>query len=172
MRWFSRPEPRWRPESRAALPALLVLLFACNNKDEEVVYDQWNATDDSVDVAVGAAVGDALTVDLHSSTGAVVVGSATVDPGSGPVGTEHTITVIVADDYANVVDRASVRTASPDRGEDEYDLEADSADEGIYVLTLVSVGDEGEQRTDTLTFRLWDIEGDDDGEGDTADATE
>lgn len=173
MRWFSRPGPRWRPEIRAALPALLALsLLACNNKDEEVVYEQWNATDDTLDVAVGAALGDPVSIDLHSSTGAVVVGTATVDPGSGPVGTEHTLTVIVADEYANIVDRASVRTASGDRGEDEYDLVADSAAEGYFVLELVSVGEEGEQRTDTLTFRLWDIEGDDDGEGDTSDASE
>ena len=49
-----------------------------------------------------------------------------------------------------------MRTDSGDRGEDEYDLEADSADEGLFQIVLVSVGDEGESREDTFTIRVWE----------------
>ena len=92
-----------------------------------------------------------------SSTGQVEVGLARVDPGGGPIGTNHDFVVEVYDEYQDVVDRASVRLKSPGRGEDEYDLEQDSADEGVYLVTLESEGAEGEQREDLLTFRLWTI---------------
>lgn len=109
---------------------------------------------------------DAVTIDLHSTTGEVVIGSATVSPGGGPVGTTHDVVVVIADDYEEKVDRVSVRVDSGDRGEDEYDLERDSADEGYYKLSMVSVGDEGEVRDDTFTIKVWDE--DDDSDGDTA----
>jgi len=63
--------------------------------------------------------------------------------------------IIVFDDYQDQVDRVSVRTSSPGRGEDEYDLIQDSADEGYYKLTITSAGEPDETRDDTLTFRLW-----------------
>jgi hypothetical protein len=85
------------------------------------------------------------------------VGLARVDPGGGPIGTSHEIVIEVFDAYQDVVDRASVRTSSPGRGEDEYDLDQDSADEGVYLITLESEGDLDELREDTLTFRLWTI---------------
>jgi hypothetical protein len=56
------------------------------------------------------------------------------------------------------VDRVSIRTRSPGRGEDEYDLIQDSADEGYYKLTITSAGTADEQREDTLTVRLWQAE--------------
>src|SRR4030095_1122403 len=102
---------------------------------------------------------------LYSSTALVTVGSAKVDPGGGPIGTEHDIVVIVEDAYENVVDRVSVRTDAAERGEDEYDLDPDSADEGFYKLTLVSVGEPDEIRTDTFTIRLWDEDDDEDSGG-------
>lgn len=151
---------------------LSVLLFGCD-PDEEVTYEQFNAPDDALSVEVGAASElDESSIELHSSTGAVVVGTATVDPGGGPSGTVHTVTVEVYDDYQHIVDRASVRTDSGDRGVDEYDMTGDSADEGYYVLELTSVAGDGETRTDTLTIRLWDVEGDDDADGQTTDTAE
>lgn len=130
---------------------------ACN-KDEGIQYDQYNATDDRLSVEVGVPdVLDPIETPLMSSTGQVEVGLARVNPGGGPIGTNHEIVIEVYDAYQDVVDRASVRIKSPGRGEDEYDLEQDSADEGVYLVTLESEGSEGEEREDTLTFRLWTI---------------
>lgn len=135
---------------------MAALLFACTG-DQEAAYEQFNAPDDALSIEVGVAeLLDPVTIDLWSNTGEVVVGAATVDPGGGPGGTIHNIVVEVFDDYEDVVDRASVRTDSGDRGEDEYDLTRDYADEGIYKLEIQSVADDGEVRTDTLTIRLWD----------------
>jgi hypothetical protein len=148
----------------------LAILPGCK-KDEEVTYAQFNGDEDTLSVEVGAKKAlPALSIELHSTTGEVIVGTAEVDPGGGPIGTEHAVVVIVADDYENVVDRVSIRTDSGDRGEDEFDLDVDSADEGYYKTTLVSVGEEGEIRTDTLTVRLWDIEDDEDGDTTTTDS--
>jgi hypothetical protein len=63
--------------------------------------------------------------------------------------------VDVLPDYASGVGRVSVRTSSGERGEDEYDLVADSTGEGIWLFQLTSQGEGGEARTDTFTFRLW-----------------
>ena len=152
--------------------ALLGLVAASGcNKKEEVNYTQFNADDDTLEIDVGAVKTEpARTILLYSTTREVTVGSAEVDPGGGPIGTEHEIVVIVEDAYENIVDRVSVRTESPERGEDEYDLEPDSADEGFYKTTLVSVGEPDEVRIDTLTFRLWDEDDDEDSGGvDTGD---
>ncbi len=142
---------------RASFAVLgLAGLTACNG-DAESEWLQWNATDDFVEIEVG--IDDVLPeveVPLRSSTGEVEVGVARVDPAGGPIGTLHAVVVIVYDDYADVVDRASVRTDSGSRGEDEYDLERDSAEEGVYKLTVESDGVPPEVRSDTFTFRLWD----------------
>lgn len=163
---------RW---AELKLPVFVVLgslaLGACD-EDDETSYVQFNADDDALSIDVGAAeLGEPTTIDLHSTTGEVVIGTASVDPSAGPIGTEHTLIVQISDNYENLVDRVSVRTDSGDRGEDEYDFISDSADEGLYKRILVSVGAEGEQRTDTLTIRVWDVEDDDDGDAgtDTAD---
>jgi hypothetical protein len=135
---------------------LLAVLLACTESDE-VTYAQFNAETDQISIQVGSGeVLDATSVSLFSTTGTVEIGTATADPGGGPIGTEHTLTVEVYDDWENDVSRVSVRTDSGDRGEDEYDLEADSADEGLFQIVLVSVGDEGESREDTFTIRVWE----------------
>ena len=135
---------------------LLAVLLACTESDE-VTYAQFNAETDQISIQVGSGdVLDATSVPLYSTTGTVEIGTATADPGGGPIGTEHTLTVEVYDDWENDVSRVSVRTDSGDRGEDEYDLEADSADEGLFQIVLVSVGDEGESREDTFTIRVWE----------------
>ncbi len=92
---------------------------------------------------------------LHSSTGEVEIGAATVSPGGGPIGTLHTVIVEVYDEYASDIARASLRTSSGERGDDEYDLDADSTGEGIWKIEIQSVGEGDEVREDTLTFRLW-----------------
>jgi hypothetical protein len=135
---------------------LFAVLLACTESDE-VTYAQFNAETDQISIQVGSGeVLDATSVSLFSTTGTVEIGTATADPGGGPIGTEHTLTVEVYDDWENDVSRVSVRTDSGDRGEDEYDLEADSADEGLFQIVLVSVGDEGESREDTFTIRVWE----------------
>ena len=150
-----------RHNSSRAAPwvTVTVLAIAACKKDDEIVYDQYNAEDDALSIEVGVEeLLPAVSIDLHSSTGEIVVGTADVDPGGGPIGTEHTITVVIADDYENAIDRVTVRTDTSERGEDEYDLDPDSADEGLYQVTLVSVGTEDEVRTDTFTVRLWEAE--------------
>jgi hypothetical protein len=138
--------------------SLLVLsTFACN-KEAGVQYDQYNATNDTLSIQVGTEdVLDPIEIPLMSSTGQVEVGLARVDPGGGPIGTRHDFVVEVYDEFQDVVDRASVRLKAPRRGEDEYDLEQDSADEGVYLITLESEGGADEEREDTLTFRLWTV---------------
>lgn len=152
----------------ALLGMWLVLLLGCK-KEAGPSYTQFNGTDDSLTIEVGVEdLLDPVQIELTSSTGEVVVGTTTVDPGGGPAGTEHAIVVIIDDLYEHIVDRVSVRLDSGDRGEDEFELQQDSADEGVWKLTLVSVADEGELRQDTLTVRCWDEEEDDDKAADTA----
>ena len=45
-----------------------------------------------------------------SSTGQVIVGSTTVNPSGGPIGTTHVLTVEVLDDWEDQVPRVTVRT--------------------------------------------------------------
>jgi hypothetical protein len=146
---------------------VLVLVAASGcNKDDEPTYTQFNEEDENLEIDVGAAKKEpAVSIVLYSSSGLVTVGTAKVDPGGGPIGTEHVIVVEVENAYENVVDRVSVRTESAERGEDEYDMDPDSADEGFYKLTLVSVGEPDEVRTDTFTIRLWDEDDDEDSGG-------
>lgn len=139
------------------LIALTVL--GCNQDDVE--YDPINAPDDVVMIDVGVDVLPAVTVELHSSTGQVVIGEATVDPGGGPGGTEHQVYVTLYDDYVGLVDHASVETSSEGRGERSFDMDADSAEEGLFKLVIVSVANEDESRTDSFTIQLWELIEDD-----------
>ncbi len=140
------------------LSLIVVAALAACQTDDDVAYEQFNAPDDKLEIQVGVDEElDPLLIVLYSNTGEVAVGEAEVSPGGGPSGTIHEIVVRVADEFEEVVDRATVRTASGSRGEDEYDLEADFADEGFYKLELQSVADAAEVRTDTLTIRLWDL---------------
>ncbi|NOY24584.1 MAG: hypothetical protein GXP62_01805 [Oligoflexia bacterium] len=144
------------------MPTLLLLaaFLACSNSTE-VTYTQFNGTDDTVTIKVGVAeLLDPVSADLTSTTGEVIVGHFDVDPGGGPIGTEHAIVVEVYDAYQQIVDRVSVRLDSGARGEDEFELEQDSADEGVWKLSIVSAGDTNEVRDDTLNVRCWDQDGD------------
>jgi len=145
---------------------VLALVVACTTEDA-ATYTQYNAADNSVEVDVGSETRTVLAEDgvtelpevasvaLTSSTGAVQVGLGGVTPSAGPIGTLHTVSVTLDDAYAADVDRVAVLTKSGDRGSDEYDLERDSAGEGYWLFELESVGEEGEVRTDTFSFRLY-----------------
>ena len=149
--------------------ALVLGLAACTPA-EEITYAQYNAEDNVVDIEVGVETRMVLAEDgvtevpetvetvLTSSTGAVEIGLATVSPSAGPIGTTHTVSVVVADEFAGDIDRVTVLTDSGDRGDDDYALDRDSAGEGYWLLELESQGDEGEVRTDTLTIRLYQEE--------------
>lgn len=148
--------------------AALVLLAGCS-EETETEYVQYNGDGDAVQVEVGvptryvtddegSEVAEVVATVLRSSTGAVEIGTGTVDPSAGPIGSVHRVVVQVYDDYATDVDRVAVRTESGERGEDVYELERDSAGEGWWVYELESVGEDGEERTDTFTFLLYEAE--------------
>lgn len=146
---------RTRPVSFVVLAALV---SGCDTTDE-VTWTQYNAEDNAVTIEVGAAdVLPAVSSTLTSNTGSVELGTATVDPGGGPINTtEYGISVLIASDYSDDIGRVTVVTDSGSRGTDEYDLVKDTTGEGIWVASpaLQAIGDEGETRSDTLTFRLW-----------------
>lgn len=134
---------------------LLALLWGCTTEDE-TSWVQFNASDNTMDVVVGAVEEmDPVETVLTSTTGETQVGNAMVDPGGGPVGTVHQVRVDVLEDYQGMVDRASVRADAGERGVDEFDLIRDSAGPGLWIGEIQSVGVPGEVRTDTLTIRLW-----------------
>lgn len=142
-------------------PVLCLLgLLACE-EDPTTTYAQYNATDNSLTVTVGSSCEPAPCADafaeLTSSSGEVDIGDATVSPGGGPIGTVHLVKVVVDDAYESEVDEAHVRIDSGEtRGTDEYELLPDSADEGLWTLEVTSVGEFGDQREDTFTFRLYE----------------
>jgi hypothetical protein len=158
---------------RAGLPNVLLPLLALGlvgcNKDE-ITWVAFNAPDQTLEVDVlpeGSPVGDPVSIDLLSNLGQTKVGTATVDPGSGPVGTEHVLTVLVLEDYQDRVGRASVEVKSEAvsdlngdgkddaRQNDGYDLRQDSANPGLFAITLESLGTADEARTDEWTVHLW-----------------
>lgn len=143
-----------------ALVLALTVLVACD-EDPTTTYAQYNATDNSVTVAVGSSCDPSpcadVTTDLTSSSGEVDIGDATVSPGGGPIGTIHIVKVVIADEFESDVDEAHIRIDSGEtRGTDEYDMLPDSADEGLWTLEVTSVGEFGESREDTFTFRLYE----------------
>jgi hypothetical protein len=134
----------------------LALSFVACDEDTGTSWERYNADGDAVTISVGSADSlPAVSTILHSTSGEVEVGEASVDPGGGPIGTLHTVLVTLGTDYAADVDRVSVRTDSGARDVDEYDLDPDSTGIGIFKAELRSVGDDGETREDTLTFHLW-----------------
>jgi hypothetical protein len=120
----------------------------------------FNSENDTIEVRVTEEenLGDPVTIDLHSTTGAVVVGSATLTPGSGPVGTTHDLVVEVGETWAEQVGLVSVAADSGDRGVESFDLRRDSAALGLWVKSIESSGVAGESRTDVLTIQLFQEE--------------
>ena len=134
--------------------------FLLSCEEEEVNYNQFNSTTDIMEISVGASEElDPIEISLHSSTGQVVVGNATINPGGGPIGTRHTLVVEVDDTWEAQVSRVIVVTDSGDRGTEEFTLDRDSADPGYHQVDIVSTGEDGETRTDTLTIQLYTEEG-------------
>lgn len=134
----------------------LFVLSACPATGE-ITWVQFNGSDDTLEVNVTAStdLGDVRVINLTSTTGANEVGTAQVDPGSGPVGTDHELLVTVDDAYQEVVGRVTVVADAGDRGNAEHELIQDSADHGYWVLSLTSLGAEAEERVDTFTVVLW-----------------
>jgi hypothetical protein len=84
----------------ALLPAVL-LLGACA-EDAEISYDRFNAEGETLSVSVGdEGPGELLSIDLHSSTGAVLIGVASVDLDVGPFGTIHQLEVQILEDFVH-----------------------------------------------------------------------
>lgn len=139
----------------------LVGLWACGDAEDSVTWVQFNSGDDTVELeitATGTEPGEAVVADLTSTTGGAVVGQITVDPGSGPVGTLHRVTLQIEDAYDARVQRAELTFDAGDRGEETFSPVQDSADEGLWVLDLRTYGAEGEVRVDTLTVTLYEPE--------------
>ena len=143
--------------------ALVLLLFAagCTKKDE-AVWIQFNADGDLLEVHVGGDPADAEDCepdvscpDLHSLVEGAVIGSATADPSSGPVGTEHRLLAIVGDDWEEQVGRVTVE-AEGERGLDVFELQRDPANRGAWGVSLESLGRQGEARVDAWTVRLFE----------------
>lgn len=131
-----------------------LLLGACK-KGDELEYDRFNGND-YVDVEVTASeILPAVSTDLRSNTGAVLVGLATVDPGGAPIGTSGEVTLEVGDAWAEDVELVVLRVDSGERGEETFDMLQDSADHAYWFLRLESLGDEGEVRTDRFYFELY-----------------
>jgi hypothetical protein len=130
--------------------------FACGT-DPEVEWVRFNAEDMvSIEVTEGSELGLAVDGELRSTTGATALGTIVVEPGSGPVGTDHVLSVLVDDEYEETVDRVTVYADAGERGEDEYELRQDSAEHGLWVVTLTSMGETGEVRTDSFEIALWE----------------
>ena len=143
---------------------LSVLLALCGcDEDVPTTYSLFNCEEDYTFVYVGEPEiisGDACdgadNIEITSSSCEVSVGQATVSPCGGPAGTEHEIVVKVNSTYSHQIAKVTAHLGSGSRGDDEYKLTPDSADEGLYKITLISVGAEGEKRDDLLRIKLWE----------------
>ncbi len=142
---------------RALMAGLLALPLAAGcGGDSDLGWVAFSSEGESlvIEVIDGPPADDAALRDLTSTTGSVIVGTATVEPARGPVGTEHQVTVAVDDEYEEVVRRVTLETEG-DRGSQRHLLVRDSADLGLWRVDVISLGTEGETRQDTFTFRLW-----------------
>ena len=141
---------------RFVVPLLAAGLFDCAGNGIDWV--RFNDADDGIQFEVTTALdrGDPITSELHSTTGAVVVGTVTISPGSGPVGTLHTVIVEIADDYEEIVGRVTIAVDAGNRGLDDFEMLRDSADHGFWELELESSGVLGESRTDAFEVRLFE----------------
>lgn len=162
-----RPAP-----TSCVLLLVLGLTGAC--KKDDITWVQANKDrDQTLVVRVADDCGDdagPATLRLQSSLGITDVGQAEVDPGCGPVGTSHLVSVILNEGFEAIVGRVTVEVQTDavadldgdgdrdNRGEGEYELQQDSFDPGAWAITLQSLGADGEQREDRFTFRLWQPE--------------
>lgn len=137
-------------------------------EEENQDFTQFNATTDTMIVDIGPEADETPTeVELRSSTGQVIVGTAVLTPGGGPVGTEHMLVVEVADTWQGQVEEVVISIDSGDRGIEEFTLKRDSADPGYHQIDIISVGNEGEIREDLITIQLFANDTEPNSEGDT-----
>lgn len=153
----------------AALALGLVVAAGCKGGDD-LVWEQFNADGDTIEVEVGVAeLGPPVVADIRSSTRQHVIGQAVIDPGSGPFGTRHLLVVEVGDGFdpglpvgevdaiVERVRRVSVEVDSGPRGVQEWDLRQDTAANQTWVIELESLGVPGDApRTDRFTILLWE----------------
>lgn len=134
---------------------ICLLGLGCGEETEEN-FTQFNATTDTLTVSIAPdAVETPTEIELRSSTGQVIVGTALLTPGGGPVGTEHQLVVEVSDTWQGQVEEVVISVDSGDRGVEEFTLKRDSADPGYHQIDIISVGDEGEIREDIVTIQLF-----------------
>lgn len=141
--------------------AIAIALVGCQR--DKTVLLPFNAEDDWVEVHVGPdAVDDdpdcdpgVACGDLHSLVEGAVIGTITVEPASGPVGTRHRLLAVVGDEWEDRIDRVTVSVES-ERGTGEFELDRDRANPGAWGLQLESMGVRGEERIDTWTVFLWE----------------
>ena len=112
----------------------------------------------AIEVRAGSSPGEPIAADITSTTGSALIGSVWIDPGSGPPGTAHEVRVDVDRSYEEQVGRVEIVVDSPERGSGSFEMVQDSAQLFRWVLSLTSNGTEDENRTDTLTFRLYELE--------------
>ena len=70
------------------------------------------------------------------------------------MGTEHLLTVSLDDQFAWDVGRVTVEADSV-RGMTVHELVQDSADTGLWLVSVTSLGNDDEVREDTFRFVLW-----------------
>lgn len=152
----------WARAIRASVVlGIAVAVVGC--KKDDTVLVAFNDESDFVEVHVGVeSVEDDPDCDpgiacgeLHSLIEGAVIGTVTVDPAAGLVGTEHRLLAVVGDEWEDRIDRVSVRVES-DRGLGEFELERDRANPGAWGLRLESLGTKDEVRVDTWSVLLWE----------------
>ena len=146
-----------RPALVALAGGLLGGLAGCSG-DDELIWQSFNSDDDRLQIEIrpGESIGVA-TSSLTSNTGLVDVGNVRVEPAVAPVGSSHFVSLVVDEEWAPRIDRATI-TSFGDRGEgDEYDMIGDTARDGVFELELISLGDPDEQRTDVWIVKLWEL---------------
>lgn len=143
-------------------------LVACGSED--VVPELFNAEDQDLTVLVQPDCTDdelaPAIITLVSNVAGRRIGEAEVSPGCGPVGSQHELTVEVFNDWEELVDEArvisipeSVSDLDGDgnneaRDRATYSLERDSADIGLFAITLESLGARDETREDRWRVRI------------------
>lgn len=138
--------------------ACLLTLSACpGDTGVKLVRVQFNGTDDvaSMRVAPDASQED-VEIDLSSTTGQISIGRVTISPGGGAVGTQHRVELVVFDEWEDRVKEVFVDAETENRGSRTLALVQDSADLGVWIQDLKSYGVDGEARTDTFRFTLYE----------------
>lgn len=146
----------WSP--LLAVP-LLGFTFGNCSRGDDLAWQQFNGDRDdvTVDVTAETALGERVVAELMSTTGETVIGTVTIDPGSGPVGTEHRVVVDIGRSWEDRVGRVEIEAITEDRGTRLIPMVQDSASAGVWVLDIRSYGVNGESRTDTFRVLLYEL---------------